>query len=245
MATLERIRSHGVLLMVVVGLALLAFIVGDFLNSGSTYFNESKANVAEINGDNVKMVDYMAAIDQLTEVYKVEFGESNINEEMTEQIRQSVWESTVREKLLDAETKAIGMEVSKQELFDLILGNNIHPLIRGRRVFYNPETGAFDPKILSQFISMLDSEESSNIPADQLNTYKQYWKFWEKTVKNSRLEEKYNMLLTKATVANSLEAKNSFEGSKTAVDVVYAMKPYFSVADSLVTVSDKEVKALY
>ena len=53
------------------------------------------------------------------------------------------------------------------------------------------------------------------------------------------------MLLTKATVANSLEAKNSFEGSKTAVDVVYAMKPYFSVADSLVTVSDKEVKALY
>ncbi len=245
MATLERIRSHGVLLIVVVGLALLAFIVGDFLNSGSTYFNESKANVAEINGDNVKMVDYMAAIDQLTEVYKVEFGESNINEEMTEQIRQSVWESTVREKLLDAETKAIGMEVSKQELFDLILGNNIHPLIRGRRVFYNPETGAFDPKILSQFISMLDSEESSNIPADQLNTYKQYWKFWEKTVKNSRLEEKYNMLLTKATVANSLEAKNSFEGSKTAVDVVYAMKPYFSVADSLVTVSDKEVEALY
>ncbi len=245
MATLERIRSHGVLLMVVVGLALLAFIVGDFLNSGSTYFNESKANVAEINGDNVKMVDYMAAIDQLTEVYKVEFGESNINEEMTEQIRQSVWESTVREKLLDAETNAIGMEVSKQELFDLILGNNIHPLIRGRRVFYNPETGAFDPKILSQFISMLDSEESSNIPADQLNTYKQYWKFWEKTVKNSRLEEKYNMLLTKATVANSLEAKNSFEGSKTAVDVVYAMKPYFSVADSLVTVSDKEVEALY
>jgi len=245
MATLERIRSHGVLLMVVVGLALLAFIVGDFLNSGSTYFNESKANVAEINGDNVKMVDYMAAIDQLTEVYKVEFGESNINEEMTEQIRQSVWESTVREKLLDAETKSIGMEVSKQELFDLILGNNIHPLIRGRRVFYNPQTGAFDPKILSQFISMLDSEESSNIPADQLNTYKQYWKFWEKTVKNSRLEEKYNMLLTKATVANSLEAKNSFEGSKTAVDVVYAMKPYFSVADSLVTVSDKEVEALY
>ena len=245
MATLERIRSHGVLLIVVVGLALLAFIVGDFLNSGSTYFNESKANVAEINGDNVKMVDYMAAMDQLTEVYKVEFGESNINEEMTEQIRQSVWESTVREKLLDAETKAIGMEVSKQELFDLILGNNIHPLIRGRRVFYNPETGAFDPKILSQFISMLDSEEGSNIPADQLNTYKQYWKFWEKTVKNSRLEEKYNMLLTKATVANSLEAKNSFEGSKTAVDVVYAMKPYFSVADSLVTVSDKEVEALY
>lgn len=245
MATLEKIRSQGVLLMVVVGLALLAFIVGDFLNSGSTYFHESKANVAEINGKRVKVVDYMAAIDQLTEVYKIEFGESNMNEEMTEQIRQSVWESTVREKLLDAETKAIGMEVTKQELYDLILGNNIHPFISGRRAFYNPQTGAFDPQILSQFISMLDSEESASIPYDQLNTYKHYWTFWEKTVKYSRLEEKYNMLLTKATVVNSLEAQNSLDGSKVAVDVVYAMKPYFSVADSLVTVSDKEVKALY
>ena len=245
MATLERIRSHGVLLIVVVGGALLAFIVGDFLNSGSTYFSESKANVAEINGDNVKVMDYMAAIDQLTEVYKIEFGESNINEEMTEQIRQSVWETTIRERVLNAETEAIGMEVSKQELFNLILGNNIHPLIRSRRVFYNPETGAFDPKILSQFISMLDSEESANIPADQLSAYKQYWKFWENTVRNSRLEEKYNMLLSKATVANSLEVKNSFEGSKTSVDVVYAMKPYFAIADSLVTVSDKEIEALY
>ena len=164
MATLQRIRSHGVLLLVVVGLALLAFIVGDFLNSGSTYMSESKANVAEINGDNIKVVDYMTAIDQLTEVYKIEFGESNITEEMTEQIRQSVWETTVREKILNAETEAIGMEVSKKELFELILGNNIHPLIQSRRVFFNPETGSFDPKILSQFIAMLDSEESVNMP---------------------------------------------------------------------------------
>ena len=245
MATLQRIRSHGVLLLVVVGLALLAFIVGDFLNSGSTYMSESKANVAEINGDNIKVVDYMTAIDQLTEVYKIEFGESNITEEMTEQIRQSVWETTVREKILNAETEAIGMEVSKKELFELILGNNIHPLIQSRRVFFNPETGSFDPKILSQFIAMLDSEESANMPSDQLNTYKHYWKFWENTIKNSRLEEKYNNLLTKATVANSLEAKNSFDGGSTSVDVVYAMKPYFAVADSLVTVSDKEVEKLY
>ena len=48
MATLEKIRSKGVLLLVIVGVALLAFIIGDFLNSGATYFNQSRENVAEI-----------------------------------------------------------------------------------------------------------------------------------------------------------------------------------------------------
>ena len=49
MATLEKIRSKGVLLLIVVGAALLIFIIGDFVNSGSTYFNQMKANVAKVN----------------------------------------------------------------------------------------------------------------------------------------------------------------------------------------------------
>ena len=58
MATLEKIRSKGVLLLIVVGAALLIFIIGDFVNSGSTYFNQLKANVAKVNGDKIKIEDY-------------------------------------------------------------------------------------------------------------------------------------------------------------------------------------------
>ena len=54
MATLDKIRKQSVLLLVVVGLALLAFIVGDLVNSSAAFFSESSANVAEINGKNVK-----------------------------------------------------------------------------------------------------------------------------------------------------------------------------------------------
>ena len=55
MATLEKIRSKAGLLVLVVGLALFAFIIGDFLNSGSTYFRQSQERIAEIDGEVVKI----------------------------------------------------------------------------------------------------------------------------------------------------------------------------------------------
>lgn len=245
MATLEKMRHHGVFLLVVVGVALLAFIVGDFLNSSVSIFNEAHSNVAEIDGHSVNATEYMAAIDQLTEVYKIEMGTASLDDELNDQIRESAWETMVRDRLLNAEAEKAGMTVGKKELFDLILGNNIHPIIASRRAFFNPETNAFDPQILSQFIGMLDSEEAAQMPSEQLRTYRQYWKFWETTVKNARLEDKYTALLSRAIVANKLETENAYEGGKTAVDVVCVMKPYFAVADSLVNVSDKEAKKLY
>ena len=103
MATLEKIRSKGGLLVGAVGFALLAFIVGDFLNSGSSYFNKSREVVGKIAGEEFNIKDFSAAIDQMTEVYKIETGRSELNEDMTAQLRQSVWENLVSEKLLQAE----------------------------------------------------------------------------------------------------------------------------------------------
>ncbi|MGN0187097.1 MAG: peptidylprolyl isomerase [Paludibacteraceae bacterium] len=245
MATLEKMRHHGVFLLVVVGVALLAFIVGDFLNSSASIVNAERMVVAKIDGDKIGADDYMAAIDQMTEVYKIEFGITNISDELNDQIRQSVWETLVRERLLRAETEEAGMEVGKQELYDLILGNNIHPIIQSRRAFFNPQTNSFDPALLAQFINMLDSEDAAQLPADQLKIYKQYWTYWESTVKHDRLETKYNALLQRSFVANNLEVKNAYNGDKTQVDVAYVAKPYFAVADSLVSVSDRDIKKRY
>ena len=76
MAVLDKIRSKGVLLVAVVGLALLAFIIGDFLNSGSSYFNKSRETVAKIAGEDINIKEYTASIEQMTEVYKIETGKT-------------------------------------------------------------------------------------------------------------------------------------------------------------------------
>ena len=244
MATLEKIRSKGLLLLIVVGLALVVFIVGDLVNSGSTYFQENGANVAVINGDKVKIRNYAEKMEQFNDVVKLQYG-NNINDEMMEQIRQMVWESTVTEKVVGDDCAEIGMMVTKNELADMLVGNNISPMMMNNQMFFN-ENGQFDVNIVKQFISMLDSEDASqNIPYEQLRLYRNYWRYWEHAIKTSRLQEKYTNLLNAALVVNPLEAKYAYDNAKVSADAVYAMKNYFAIADSTVSVSDAEIKARY
>jgi len=244
MATLEKIRSKGVLLVVVVGLALLAFIVGDFLKEGSTYFNKSKETVAKIVGEDINIKEYSAAIDQMTEVYKIETGKSELNEEMMTQLRQSVWESLVTEKILNAEAKKLGLAVSKDELSDRLIGNNIHPLILQRRSFAG-ENGQFSRPQLVQFLNSLEETPTNEEMKQQIGKAKSYWLFWEKNVKNNILQEKYNALISKSVSANSIDAKMSFNDRKTSFDASYVVQPYFLISDSLVKVSSSEINDRY
>ena len=244
MATLEKIRSKGLLLLIVVGLALVVFIVGDLVNSGSTYFQENSANVAVINGDKVKIRNYAEKMDQFNDVVKLQYG-NNINDEMTEQIRQMVWESTVTEKVIGDECANIGMTVTKNELADMIVGNNISPMMMSNQMFFN-ENGQFDVNNVKQFIASIDSEEAEqNIPYEQLRLYRNYWRYWEHAIKVNRLQEKYTNLLNSALVVNPLEAKYAYESAKVSADAVYAMKNYFAIPDSTINVSDAEIKTLY
>lgn len=78
MATLEKIRSKAGLLVLVVGLALFAFIIGDFLNSGSTYFKQTQERVAEVDGEAISIRDYQERIDEMVEMYKMQTGQTSL-----------------------------------------------------------------------------------------------------------------------------------------------------------------------
>ena len=147
MATLEKIRSKAGLLVLVVGVALFAFIIGDFLNSGSTYFRQSQEKIAEIEGEVVHIQDYQARIDEMSEMYKMQSGSTSLPEEVMTQIRQSVFDAMVQEVVLDNATEKLGMVVSAEELFDMVQGENISPLIQQMQMFTNPQTGVFDNNI--------------------------------------------------------------------------------------------------
>ncbi len=243
MATLEKIRSKGVLLMIVIGIALVAFIVGDFVRR-----NPQPDAIAKINGKEIKWKDYQNAINQLTDVYKIEYNTSSLDENTTTQIRQSVWDALLRSNLIGADAEKIGLAVGEKELEELTLGTDKmmpHPMITQRRIFANPSNGMFDRNRLIGLLTELKTPPTSPEMAEQYNTLKNYWLYFENTIKTGTLENKYNALLSRALKANSVEAKLAFESKKPTVDVVYIAQPYATIADDKVTVSDKEIAAKY
>jgi len=244
MATLQKIRNHGVALLVIVGLAMLAFILGDFLNSGSSFFNRSREYVGTIAGHKVHYTEYEAAKDQLTEVYKIETGRSNQDEEVATQIRNQVWQMMLMDWTLRAEAEKIGMNVTAEELSELCIGQNPHQLIRGRRAF-SDENGQFSRDNLVRFLHSLDQEAESEEQAANIKQAKQYWLYWENATRLTRMQEKYTDLLQKMITANNIDAKYQFLANQTKVDAQYVMQPYSAIADSTIEAKAVDIKKLY
>ena len=244
MTTLQRIRNHGIILLIVVGVAMLAFILGDFLNSGSSFFNRSRENVGVIAGHKVHYTEYEAAKDQLTEVYKIESGSNDINEELGMQIRSQVWQMMLMDYTLREQAQAIGMDVTAEELSNLCIGENPHKLITQRRAFYD-ETGKFNRFALINFLNSLAQEPETQEQAANMQQAKNYWLYWENAVRLTHMQDKYVNLLSQLLTANPLDAKYAFDARQTTVNVEFVQQPFFAVADSLVKVTDADIKKLY
>ena len=244
MASLQRIRNHGALLIAIVGLAMLAFILGDFLNSGSSFFNRSRENVGVVEGQKIHYTEYEAAKEQLTEVYKIESGRSDFDEDMHAQIRNQVWNMFVMDYTMRAQAKKIGMDITADELTELCVGENVHQILRGRRAFYG-EDGQYSREIVKNLIAAINEGSEDGEQNANLQQAKTYWMYWEKAVRMSYMQEKYTSLLQHLLKANSLDAEYAFDARQKGVSAEYVMQPYFSVADSLVKVSDRDIKKLY
>ena len=247
MATLEKIRNKAGLLVVVVGVALFAFIIGDFLRSGSTFFQQSKEKVAVVDGESISIQDYQARVEEMSTMYK-NSGNASLSEEMQNQIRQSVFDEMVGKILLDEESDKVGFAVGKTELTDLLMGDNISPMIQQIPDFQNPQTGMFDKNSLIQFLQMIESDDMSMYPDEmrmQIENAKNFWLYVERSVIQQQLQTKFSTLLATTLVSNDLDAKAAYDNNKISVDFDYVSQSYSTVPDDEVSVSDSEISKVY
>ncbi|MBR2378284.1 MAG: SurA N-terminal domain-containing protein, partial [Bacteroidaceae bacterium] len=161
MATLEKIRSKAGMLVAVIGLALLAFIIGDFLNSGQSFFMMNQNKVATVNGENIGVEEYQERVNARTEQMQSMYQQSGVTmpEGMSATIQMDVYNQVINEQLLASELEAVGLTVSDAELQDMLTGNNIHAEIV--RAFTDPATGAFDRQALDNYLSVVFSPEEN------------------------------------------------------------------------------------
>jgi peptidyl-prolyl cis-trans isomerase D len=236
MATLEKIRNRaGVLVAVVIGMALLAFILGDFLNSGGALFSNSQFEIAEIAGKSIPYQKYQKDLNDIMEINKFTSGKSSLDEQSVQRIQTQTWNQLVRDYVLEDEYDQLGINVSSKELWDMVQGENIHPIIKN--LFTNPETGELNTVAVIRFLKSYDQ--------DPTGQQKAYWLYIENQMIQERQFSKYTDLIKKGLYATNLEAKNELEFANKKVDFDFVSKNINTVADSLIEVKTNDLKDYY
>ena len=236
MATLQKLRNQaGLLLAIVIGLAMVGFVLGDLLRSGSTLLRSNQMEIAEIDGHTVDYQEYQSRLEELVEIYKMNNGQSSLDDATYQQAYNQTWENMVQELVMEDTYDKLGISVSSDEMFDMVQGNNISPIIS--QLFADPNTGQLNRQQVIQFLKYIEA----NPAAPQAN----YWFFLEKQIYNTRMLEKYNNAVARGVYANSLQAETSLMEKSKTVTFNYVGKKYRDVNDSLVSVTESDLKAYY
>jgi peptidyl-prolyl cis-trans isomerase D len=236
MAILEKLRVRaGLLLAIIIGLALFAFVLSDFLDSGGTLFSSSKHEIAEIAGRSIPYTDFEEQVKKLEKFQQIRTGQLSFDENIMDRFRNAIWENIVQDVILEKEYKKTGIDVSVDELKELFLGENPHYLVM--QYLGDPQTGTLNRQGLAQFINSLQEIDESD--------EKTYYQFVENEVYRSKRFEKYLTLLRKSIIATTLEAKHHFIDMNSSVDFEFIVKPFTSISDSAVSVSKSDLEKYY
>ena len=175
MATLQNIRNRGPLLVIVIGVALLAFVLGDLFSSGSTLMGRARDRAFVVNGEVITTQQYAEKITEFEEFQKMVSGQSSLDENTTYQIREAVYQQMVRNKLLGEQAEDLGLVVSKEEINDLVHGESISPILQQLPFFVDPQTGMFSRMALIEFLNVINTASPNPQEQQLVNQYKSLW----------------------------------------------------------------------
>src|SRR5574344_1088612 len=244
MATLQKIRNRGPLLLIVIGLALLAFILGDAWKMIRP--NQNVVLAGEIDGKSVSAMDYQDELEKYSEIIKFSMGVTNLTDEQYTAVKDEVWTTMVRNSILKKENDAIGLMVTDLEV-QSVIEKGTDPVLENTP-FRNEKTGAFDVDYLKQFLAGYKTLNREDMSPENLSYYDNlynYWLYIEDNIKTSLLFQKYASLVEGSVLSNPVSEKNSYETRIKRADVLYATIPFFEVADSLAKVTTSDLKKVY
>ena len=236
MAALENIRNRSGLLLTVIGIAMLAFIGGDLMQS--TRSGGGSIYVGEVLGESVTRQAYELKVEEGINNWKSSQTENNpLTQTITAQIRSQVWDQYVRDLVMSNEFEKLGIDVSDDEFFELLQGVNVHPEISKVPSFQNQITGQFDRTKVLAYLKQIDQDQTGEARARWVN----FQSYLIGLIKDS----KYNSLVKKAMYVTDKEADISLMESSQNIFFNYVAIPFSSVTDSIVEPNNEEIKECY
>lgn len=238
MATLEKIRNKSVLLFIIIIVALLAFILGDFLTSGRTYFGHP-TTVATAGDATVDYTDYQARLSQAGEQLRQQ-GRDVSNDVLT----QNVISQLLTEKLLDNEYKDLGITVTDRELTEALVGDNATPQAQQMVTYLAGQLNLPDASGATVFDAMKNPAKY-NLPAQIGDELHSIWAQQEKATEEQMLNQKFMKLVTGLYTYNKLDAKEFYDDNATTRTIAYVAADASAVSDDDIEVSDADVEKLW
>ncbi len=224
MAIIGKIRRNFWFVLILLGLALAAFILMDMTSAGNRGGGATSLNMGEING---KQIDYRDF--QKTEQ---SYYRSNTSDTYTK--RKAIWDFYVEKNLIEEEAGSLGLHVSEEELNELQFGQNLSPIVQQN--WRNPQTGQIDRAQLNSFKTAIDN-------GDDLNpTFESYWDEQQKQIVKDRLQTKLSNIVSKGIYMPKWMAQESYKEDNTKVDFSFVKIPFDKI-NKEVEVTDAAIKS--
>lgn len=223
MAAIGKIRNQGKLLAFVIGGCLLLFIGQEAFNGQSGPNN----TIGVVMGEEIDAMYYRQEVQE--EMQRNRRQRPQLTDADREQIENNVWNRLTMTKVIDAQRKALGIEVTPQEIFDV---TSINPDQAIKGAFTDPKTGEFSAALMSDFISNLDRATDEQ---------RAQWLDIEQYLEQKMTNEKYNNIFSKSVYTPTWEAEQFYNNRFKKLTAKYVFLDYNEIADEEVSVTDKEI----
>lgn len=245
MTALGKIRSKGILLIIIIGLGLFAFIAEEAFRSCNGIKGQNSQQIGEVLGEKIYVQDFQKLLEEYQDAMKLNMRTDNLSEDQLNQLKDQVWQQLVSERVMKEDCKKLGLTVTEDELQN-VLNDGTNQLLT-QTPFVNQQTGRFDVSILKQFIDAYRKAEASNNSQqlDQMRPAYNYWLFVEKNLRTQLLAQKYQSLLANCVLSNKVEAKMAFNEENEEAQIQLASIAYNTIKDADIKVTDEELKAKY
>ena len=221
MISLDKLRKRSGLVIAAIGFALLAFLLGDLMNSGTSILNGAQGILGEINEE---VVDYREFETEAQNIDRIFNGQQDRNG-----LRDNLWSDKVNEVVMGEQYNDIGLMVSSEELAGLTFGYKSAEMSSTARQFF----GATAQNVSSEQLAAVIQQIHDTDPLR--------WMYFENIILKERLSQKYSNLVRQGLMASNIDAQAYYDEQGAQASGRYVFKPF----DTTIEVTESEIEAYY
>ncbi|WP_067035698.1 peptidylprolyl isomerase [Allomuricauda sp. CP2A] len=221
MAILENIRKRTTILILIIGMALFAFVISGVFTSNNFSGGKMGSEVAEINGESISIDEFRREVETASRRYGPNFSST--------QLVNTVYDQEVRKAILNQQFEDLGIDVESDQIIEFVKTSGYAQIPD-----FQDENGFFNEEIFKSAIADWRANDPLRYDA---------WLQDEKSIIQAAKEQMYFNLIKGGVGATLAEGEFDYQLANNKVDIQYVRVPYTSIPDSTIQVSKDEIQS--